>query len=82
MKYYRRFSCVLPLVRNLDLLATADASIPNLTAHQFKGLKFDTVIIASFAEDEFPSYYEKKDQKLKEEKRLFYVALTVMHLLL
>ena len=27
-------------------------------------------------DDEFPSYYAKRDGKLEEEKRLFYVALT------
>jgi superfamily I DNA/RNA helicase len=64
------------LARNLDFLATDDASIPILTVHQSKGLEFDTVIIAGLAEDEFPSYYSKKDLKLEEEKRLFDVALT------
>ena len=64
------------LARNLDFLATDDASIPILTIHQSKGLEFDTVIIAGLAEDEFPSYYAKRDLKLEEEKRLFYVALT------
>jgi DNA helicase-2/ATP-dependent DNA helicase PcrA len=53
-----------------------DASIPILTVHPSKGFEFDTVIIAGLAEDEFPSYYAKRDQKLEEEKRLFYVALT------
>ena len=51
-------------------------SIPILTVHQSKGLEFDTVIIAGLAEDEFPGYYNKRDPKLEEEKRLFYVALT------
>ena len=64
------------LARNLDFLATDDASIPILTVHQSKGLEFDTVIIAGLAEDEFPGYYNKRDPKLEEEKRLFYVALT------
>jgi DNA helicase-2/ATP-dependent DNA helicase PcrA len=64
------------LARNLDFLATDDASTPILTVHQSKGLEFDTVIIAGLAEDEFPSYYAKRDLKLEEEKRLFYVALT------
>ena len=64
------------LARNLDFLATDDASTPILTVHKPKGLEFDTVIIAGLAEDEFPSYYAKRDLKLEEEKRLFYVALT------
>ena len=64
------------LARNLDFLATDDASIPILTVHQSKGLEFDTVIIAGLTEDEFPSFYAKRDLKLEEEKRLFYVAIT------
>ena len=34
------------------------------------------VFIAGMTEDEFPSYYAKRDGKLEEEKRLFYVAIT------
>lgn len=64
------------LSRNLDFLALGDGSIPILTVHQSKGLEFDTVIIAGLADDEFPSYYAKREGKLEEEKRLFYVALT------
>ncbi|MCX6878649.1 MAG: UvrD-helicase domain-containing protein [Verrucomicrobia bacterium] len=64
------------LSRNLDFLATDDHSIPILTVHQSKGLEFDTVFVAGLTEDEFPSYYAKKDGKLEEERRLFYVAIT------
>lgn len=64
------------LSRNLDFLALNDGSIPILTVHQSKGLEFDTVFIAGMTEDEFPSYYAKRDHKLEEEKRLFYVAIT------
>ncbi|MCF7675880.1 MAG: UvrD-helicase domain-containing protein [Akkermansiaceae bacterium] len=64
------------LSRNLDFLSLNDGSIPILTVHQSKGLEFDTVFIAGMTEDEFPSYYAKRDGKLEEEKRLFYVALT------
>jgi superfamily I DNA/RNA helicase len=64
------------LSRNLDFLAADDPGIPILTVHQSKGLEFDTVFVASLTEDEFPSYYAKKEGKLEEEKRLFYVAIT------
>jgi DNA helicase-2/ATP-dependent DNA helicase PcrA len=64
------------LSRNLDFLSLNDGSIPILTVHQSKGLEFDTVFIAGMTDDEFPSYYAKRDLKLEEEKRLFYVALT------
>jgi DNA helicase-2/ATP-dependent DNA helicase PcrA len=66
----------IALARNLDFLATDDPSIPILTVHQSKGLEFDTVFVAGMTEDEFPSYYSKRDRKLEEEKRLFYVAIT------
>lgn len=64
------------LSRNLDFLAADDPGIPILTVHQSKGLEFDTVFVAGLTEDEFPSYYAKKEGKLEEEKRLFYVAIT------
>ena len=64
------------LSRNLDFLSLNDGSIPILTVHQSKGLEFDTIFIAGMTEDEFPSYYAKREMKLEEEKRLFYVALT------
>ena len=60
----------------IDSLALDDGAIPILTVHQSKGLEFDTIIIAGMTEDEFPSDYAKRDNKLEEEKRLFYVALT------
>lgn len=66
----------IALARNLDFLATDDPGIPILTVHQSKGLEFDTVFVAGMTEDEFPSYYSKRDRKLEEEKRLFYVAIT------
>lgn len=64
------------LARNLDFLALNDGAIPILTVHQSKGLEFDTVFVAGMTEDEFPSYYAKRDLKTEEEKRLFYVAIT------
>lgn len=64
------------LSRNLDFLSLEDSSIPILTVHQSKGFEFDTVFIAGMTDDEFPNYYAKRDLKLEEEKRLFYVSLT------
>lgn len=64
------------LARDLDFLAADDPRIPILTIHQSKGLEFDTVFVAGVTEDEFPSYFAKRDGKMEEEKRLFYVALT------
>lgn len=64
------------LARNLDHLDPADARVPVLTVHQSKGLEFDCVFIAGVTDDEFPGYYAKREGRVEEEKRLFYVALT------
>ncbi len=47
-----------------------------LTVHQAKGLQFDTVIIAGAVEGAFPSSLNIRYDKLDEEARLFYVAMT------
>jgi DNA helicase-2/ATP-dependent DNA helicase PcrA len=47
-----------------------------LTAHQSKGLEFDTVFIANAVDDEFPSYRSKREGRYDEEHRLFYVAMS------
>lgn len=64
------------LAKNVDHLDPGDTRIPVITVHQSKGLEFDHVFIAGLCEDEFPGYYAKRDGKIEEEKRLFYVALT------
>ncbi|MCF7731829.1 MAG: hypothetical protein K9N23_09080 [Akkermansiaceae bacterium] len=38
-----------------------------------------SVFIAGMTEDEFPSYYAKRDGKLEEEKRLFYVRPHILN---
>lgn len=50
--------------------------IPIITVHQAKGLEFDTVYIAGCNDRTFPSYRSVKENKLTEEMRLFYVAMT------
>lgn len=39
-------------------------------------MEFDTVFIAGAVEGEFPNYLSLGEQKIEEEKRLFYVAMT------
>nr|WP_302600078.1 3'-5' exonuclease [uncultured Cellulosilyticum sp.] len=50
--------------------------IPIITVHQAKGLEFDEVYIAGCNDCVFPSYRSVKENKLTEEMRLFYVAIT------
>jgi ATP-dependent DNA helicase UvrD/PcrA len=47
-----------------------------LTAHQAKGLEFDTVFIAGATDRHFPSARSVKEGRTDEEHRLFYVAMT------
>ena len=64
------------LAKNLDQVSQDNNQIPIITVHQSKGLEFDSVFIAGATEDEFPSFFSVRDNKLEEEKRLFYVAMT------
>ena len=61
---------------SIEFQLDTDNRIPIITVHQAKGLEFDTVFIAGATEGEFPSYFALRDNKLEEEKRVFYVALT------
>lgn len=47
-----------------------------LTVHQAKGLEFDTVFVAKAVEGEFPSWRSMRENRLEEEHRLFYVAVS------
>jgi len=64
------------LAKNIDFLSDTDNRVPVITVHQAKGLEFDTVFIAGAVEGEFPIYLAVRDGKLKEEMRVFYVAMT------
>jgi DNA helicase II / ATP-dependent DNA helicase PcrA len=64
------------LAKNLDQVSQNENQVPIVTVHQSKGLEFDSVFIAGSTEDEFPTFYSIRDNKLEEEKRLFYVAIT------
>lgn len=50
--------------------------IPIITVHQSKGLEYDTVFLAGAQDNKFPSYMSIKENNIKEEERLFYVAIT------
>jgi DNA helicase-2/ATP-dependent DNA helicase PcrA len=66
----------IALAKNLDQVSQEKNQVPIITVHQSKGLEFDSVFIAGATEDEFPSFFSIRDNKLEEEKRLFYVAMT------
>ena len=54
----------------------AEDRVPILTVHQSKGLEFDTVFVAAATDDEFPNRRSKREGRLNEEHRLFYVAIS------
>lgn len=63
-------------IEELMIRRTGKDRIPIITVHQAKGLEFDYVFLAGLEEGTFPSYMSVKNNYLKEEERLFYVAMT------
>lgn len=63
-------------IEELMIKRTGKDRIPIITVHQAKGLEFDYVFLAGLEEGTFPSYMSVKNNYLKEEERLFYVAMT------
>jgi DNA helicase-2/ATP-dependent DNA helicase PcrA len=47
-----------------------------MTLHSAKGLEFEVVIIMALEEGKLPDYRSNTDAKLREDRRLFYVAIT------
>lgn len=57
--------------------ADSDNRVALMTVHSAKGLEFDTVFIVGVEENLFPSLMSTvSPDKLEEERRLFYVAMT------
>jgi DNA helicase II / ATP-dependent DNA helicase PcrA len=65
----------IALSREVDQL-DEQPGVRLITVHQAKGLEFEQVFVPGMVEDGFPSYYSKRDGKVDEERRLFYVAAT------
>ena len=61
---------------NTELFLRNDSKIPVITVHQAKGMEFDYVFVAGLMDNNFPSWQSVKENRLEEEKRLFYVSLT------
>jgi DNA helicase-2/ATP-dependent DNA helicase PcrA len=68
----------ITLRSDIDEHSFGEATISLMTVHASKGLEFPHVFIVGLEEGLFPSIrdYEFDDEKLEEERRLFYVALT------
>ncbi len=60
----------------LDAMLKKNPKIPIITIHQAKGMEFEYVFLAGLMDYIFPSYNAIKSKNLKEEQRLFYVAIT------
>lgn len=63
-------------IEEIMLERTGKERIPIITVHQSKGLEFDYVFLAGLEEKIFPASQAINKGDLKEEKRLFYVAIT------
>ncbi|NWF83679.1 MAG: UvrD-helicase domain-containing protein [Bryobacteraceae bacterium] len=50
--------------------------VPVLTVHQAKGLEFENVFVANATDSEFPNWRSQRENRLDEEHRLFYVAIS------
>ena len=65
------------LITDLDQTDAATKHITLMTIHSAKGLEFNTVFIAGLEEGVFPSARSVlEDDRLEEERRLCYVAIT------
>jgi DNA helicase II / ATP-dependent DNA helicase PcrA len=64
------------LGNEMDRYLESEDKVLLLTAHQAKGLEFDTVFIAGATDRQFPSSRSVREGRVSEEHRLFYVAMT------
>jgi DNA helicase-2/ATP-dependent DNA helicase PcrA len=64
------------LGNEMDRYLESEDKVLVLTAHQAKGLEFDTVFIAGATDCQFPSQRSLREGRGEEERRLFYVAMT------
>lgn len=67
---------VASLGNDTDRILRSKDQVPVITVHQSKGLEFDAVFIYSATDEHFPSTLSKSKNSMREERRLFYVAMT------
>lgn len=72
----REMAGLAALARSVDQVDGAEERVLVLTIHQAKGLEFDHVFVAGVSDDDLPRWYAVREERLEEERRLFYVALT------
>ena len=60
----------------LDRLSKESKKMSIITTHQAKGCEFDYIFVPSMMQYTFPNYPAIKGNKIREEARLFYVAIT------
>ena len=73
---YREAVENVALATDLDRQASREDRVAILTVHQAKGLEFPVVFVAMATDDNFPSWRSKREGRLSEEHRLFYVAVS------
>ena len=67
---------IASLGNDTDRFLNIKDQVPVITVHQAKGLEFNTVYLYNATDENFPSSRNQSGEGLKEEKRLFYVAIT------
>lgn len=67
---------VASLGLDLERQLAGEDKVRILTVHQAKGLEFEAVFVVKAVEGEFPSWRSLKEDRLDEEHRLFYVAVS------
>jgi DNA helicase-2/ATP-dependent DNA helicase PcrA len=67
---------VASLGLDLERQLAGEDKIRILTVHQAKGLEFESVFLVKAVDGEFPSWRSRKENRLDEEHRLFYVAVS------
>ncbi len=73
---YREVVENVTLATDLDRQANREDKLAILTVHQAKGLEYPVVFVAMATDDNFPSSRSKREGRLSEEHRLFYVAIS------
>jgi DNA helicase II / ATP-dependent DNA helicase PcrA len=57
-------------------LITGDEKVVVSTVHKAKGLEFEAVVVTSCVQEVYPHYFSKTPERVEEDARLLYVALT------
>ncbi len=73
---YREVVEHVTLATDLDRQANREDKLAILTVHQAKGLEYPIVFVSMATDDNFPSLRSKREGRLNEEHRLFYVAIS------